>query len=212
MTTNDPGPGGDYPSGQPYSQPPIWQSGAHLPPPYPPPPTGPGKRSWFARHKVLTGLLALVALLVVLGGIGAAIGGQDPDPAGSKPITAATSSATSTPAATQETTPPPPPPVNSYGEPKASDFTLSVRTTSKECFGEAGCIVEYKVTAKYDGPELDPSKSYDVTYHVSGPEDGGQDDTFTVTGDSYELPLEQSAQTPSSGTRLRVKVTGVSES
>jgi hypothetical protein len=68
------------------------------PPPWlpPPPPEPPRRRPWVARHKVLTGLGALFALLVVLVVAGAADGGggqagngsaASSDPASSAPAT-----------------------------------------------------------------------------------------------------------------------------
>lgn len=189
------------------------------PPPWataPPVTPAPKQRSWFARHKILTGVLAVVGLLVVLGGIGAAVGGGS-NSSGKKPVAAATTQDTTEgtaldPSYTPPSSAPPAEESSEYGQPKASDFKLTIKTTSKQCFGTAGCLVEYKVTAAYSGPDLDPDKSYDVTYHVAGPQDGGQDDTFVVTGDDYEVPQGQSAQTPSSSTKLTVKVTDVSES
>ena len=60
---------------QPYGQATQW-----LQPPYPgqqpgyiPPPGRPPRESWIARHKVLTGLIAVIALFIV-GSIGAAAG------------------------------------------------------------------------------------------------------------------------------------------
>jgi len=44
---------------------------------YPPPPAPqPPKRPWVARHKILTAVLAIAGLFVVMGGIGAAVGGD----------------------------------------------------------------------------------------------------------------------------------------
>jgi hypothetical protein len=78
MSTNDPG---QYP-------PPPWAGQPAYPPPAPEPP----KRSWPARHKVLTAVLAVVGLFVVLGGIGAAIGPADTG-AEDKPVAAAATTA-----------------------------------------------------------------------------------------------------------------------
>ena len=64
--TNDPG-----------QTPPPWAGQ----PAYPPPAPEPSKKSWLARHKVLTAVLAVVGLLVVLSGIGAAIGPAEKDTA-----------------------------------------------------------------------------------------------------------------------------------
>lgn len=83
--------GPQQPAGQPgpYSQPgPYGQQGAYgQPGPYgaPVPPAAPPQRSWFARHKVLTGIGVLVALIVV----GSALGGGGEDTPAAAPTTTA---------------------------------------------------------------------------------------------------------------------------
>lgn len=109
-----------------------------------------------------------------------------------------------------ETTPPEP----AYRTPTKSDFVVSVRNTSKDCFGSAGCIIDYKVKASVKhGADLDPDQSYDVTFDVRGDEDGPITGTFTVqNGEVSSYDLEGVASTGSSGTKLTVKVTNVDES
>jgi hypothetical protein len=199
----------DAPSGQPYSPPP-WD---HLPPPSPAPGGGDGgggkKRNWFARHKILT-IIGGVFLLIVIAGV-AAGNSADPKPAVQKPITAPSmpplpseQRAADTSAAEEPT----PPPVT----PTAKDFKLSIKVLSKECLGDAGCNVEYRVNLKYVGTATLPDdSSYEVTYAVHGDESGPQTDTITTHGMEYEQPYENMASTPSSATKLTVKVTGVED-
>ncbi|GMA32625.1 DUF4352 domain-containing protein [Litorihabitans aurantiacus] len=94
-----PAPQGGHAPQQPYATPPGQQ------PPAPPAPQEPRKRSWFARHKILTGLGALVVLGVV-GGI-AGSGGDD-DGGGTTPSadTPATASADGEEAAPSDATEP----------------------------------------------------------------------------------------------------------
>ncbi|MFC6705213.1 DUF4352 domain-containing protein [Flexivirga alba] len=69
--------------------------------PYPPVPPGPApkKRNWFARHKILTGLFGLVAVIVIATAASSSGGSSDPQPttAASQP-TSATNDAAQHPA------------------------------------------------------------------------------------------------------------------
>lgn len=62
-------------------------TGQHPPVPGPPAPTPPSqKKSWFARHKILTGLFALVALVVVIQ-VATSGGSSDPAPGAAATVT-----------------------------------------------------------------------------------------------------------------------------
>jgi citronellol/citronellal dehydrogenase len=99
-----------------------------------------------------------------------------------------------------------------YVTPKASDFEVTLKILSKECFGSAGCNISFRPSLAIGIPtsSLDPTITYDVTYTVTGDESGPMIETFAVTGDQYTQPSENQASTPSSGTVLRAKVTAVS--
>jgi hypothetical protein len=71
----------------------TWQQPGY--PPAPPAPQ-PATKSWFARHKIITGLLALVLLGSVVGAMG---GGSDPQPSGSPAAPGAAAADASDPAA-----------------------------------------------------------------------------------------------------------------
>lgn len=98
-----------------------------------------------------------------------------------------------------------------YHEPTKADFLLTVKTTRKKCFGSAGCNVTYHIDLDYLGDELDPSKTYQITYEVSGVEDGPAINTLEITGDEYTYDENESGQTPSSSTKLKAKVTDIEE-
>ena len=230
---------------QPQSPPP-WESGPALPPPaaggaqqqpyasyYQPqpgpagqPPAQPQTGSWVARHKVLTALGAILAVFLVLGVIGAAVGaGSDgakktgvaaaqvttpPLPPVSSDQAAANSSAAgSTPTAdgVQETTPDAP----AGYEPTAVDFTLAFKVTSKQCFGDAGCSVEGRVDFKSVSKRVPDDASVLVTFEIRGAEDGAVTDSIEIEDGNYD-PAEEFFQTKSSGTKLSVVVTAVEES
>ncbi|PWD50739.1 DUF4352 domain-containing protein [Serinibacter arcticus] len=89
----------------------AWQGGQNGQPqqPFPPqqlppqPPVEPKRRSWFARHKVLTGLGALVVVGIVAGVAGGGGGGGDTDAAAPAPSTSETEPAATTEAAPEAT-------------------------------------------------------------------------------------------------------------
>lgn len=95
---------------------------------------------------------------------------------------------------------------------KASDLDLTVKTTSKQCFGSAGCNVEYKVKVAFAIP--DPGElagTYDVTYKISGDESGPIIETLTVYPDGKYDVNEGYASTKSKYVKLVAKVTDVEE-
>jgi hypothetical protein len=103
MTTNDPrDPYGSSPTPPP--MPPPWAG----PPGYGPTQPAPEQKSWLARHKVLTAVLAVLGVFVVLTGIGAAVGGGGTDPkavGSSAPSRTAKAPAPADPTTAAETTP-----------------------------------------------------------------------------------------------------------
>jgi len=102
-----------------------------------------------------------------------------------------------------------PPVVAKPYHPTKLDFQLKLKITQKKCFGSAGCLIEYHVDLAYAGAPLDDSDTWVVTYEVSGVEDGPAINTLEVTGDQMSYDETESAETPSSSTKLRVKVTDV---
>jgi hypothetical protein len=149
------------------------------------------------------GLAVLIALVVigsVAGGGGTKTTGTQP---GQQPAAIATTAVADTTPPTVATT--------LAAKPKASDFELTVKTLSKQCFGEAGCNITFRVEVAYGGPKLDPGTTWEVTYEIRGPEDGPQVNTLTVTGDQSSVDQEEMASTRSSSVKLRAVVTDVSE-
>ena len=96
----------------------------------------------------------------------------------------------------------------SYGEPKPEDFELTAKIVSRECFGSAGCNIDFRIETTYNGGALDPATTYEVLYEVHGVEDGPLIDTLEVTGDQV-ASNEENASTPSADTELTVKVTEI---
>lgn len=91
---------------------------------------------------------------------------------------------------------------------KASDLSLSVKITSKQCFGSAGCNVEYQIKAtllttdEFNAP-------CDVTYEVRGLEDPVTSTLTIVDSTTFRQDSWQFGQTSSSSKKLTAKVTEV---
>lgn len=93
------------------------------------------------------------------------------------------------------------------GKLTASDLKLTVKTTKKDCFGSAGCNVEYQIKASIANG-VQPGEC-DVTYQVNGLEDP-QIGTLNVHSDGqYEQDGFQYGQTSSSSKKLTAKITEV---
>ena len=169
---------------------------------------------WYQQKRFMAPL-ALVALFFAFS-VGVLVGDADPD------ISTETPAAASTPESTVATTPAEtpevedesePPPEPQYNEtPGRKDFELEVKTLEKTCFGSAGCHVTFRVKLGYTNTvfDLDPGKTYEVTYEVRGAEDPIIN-TLEVTGDSYSTDQEEFASTRSSDAVLSAVVTDVSE-
>jgi hypothetical protein len=95
--------------------------------------------------------------------------------------------------------------------PSTSDFKVKIKVVKKQCFGSAGCNVTYRIDPEYVGDDpLPTSGSTEVTYEVSGGEDGPAINTFTVddTGTAHFDETED-ASTSSQSKKLKAEVTEV---
>ena len=152
---------------QPYGESPYGQqhtTGTHPAPPGPPsqPPTPPRKRSWFARHKILTGIGAPFVLLVIVGV--ASSGGSKSTGSSSATSSSGTSNGTSSDGS--ET-------AAKIGTPVRDgkfEFTVTKMRCGVPSVGTEGleqaaqgqfCLVSLKVTNIGDKPQtLDASSQY----------------------------------------------------
>jgi hypothetical protein len=99
-----------------------------------------------------------------------------------------------------------------YADPTEDDFLVRLKTTQRQCFGSAGCNVTVEPSITYTGlDDLDPDKSYDITYQISGDESGPVIDTMQLTdGDTLHFHPSM-ISTASSYTDLSIKITDVEE-
>lgn len=120
----------------------------------------------------------------------------------------ASTSTSSTPDYTY--TPPPAPPKPTHDRLTKNDLNLVVRITSKQCFGTAGCNVEYKISVGWNGPAPDLGADYDVTYRVTGDDSGPIIDTLTVyRNGKYTEPYEGFMSTSNEAIKPSAFVTSV---
>lgn len=194
------------PEQPPAYQPPVMPGPSFQQPPPPWAPQPPKKKNR-ALPWILGIVGGIVGLCMILGVIGAIAGGDSTKTNGSgKPLTTATTAAedAATEAAPAATTP------KSSQKPKAADFKLTAKVTKKDCFGSAGCNVEFRVACTYSGPPLDDSTTWLVTYEINGVDDAPEVGSLELTGDTFSSE-EESVGTPSSKSKITLKVTDVEE-
>jgi hypothetical protein len=141
--------------------------------------------------KTVKRLLAVLALVGILGGFGVAavviIGNS------SKPQRTATS----------RTPPPPPPP----SVPKPKEFTIGVVVTDTICQPAGGCAYKYTIEPKYIGFHPLPETEFTVEYQVTGgnqPQPG----KFTVKGNQAQILKDVVVEGPP-GAKLQAVATQV---
>lgn len=89
----------------------------------------------------------------------------------------------------------------------AKDLTLTAKITQRQCFGSAGCNVQYTIRLAAGRKITD---AYTVTYTVHGFDDGDQVGTLDVADDgTYEQDPFMSGSVKSAKTKLVVKITEV---
>jgi len=186
-----------------------YQQYDYPPPAYPqqPPPQPPKKRHPL---RALIRIIAFAAAVLFTVGVAVAIVAAVVDSGGKAP-THATSSAPTTSAAPVVQPPVVEEPSPIYITPTTADFAIKLKILTKECFDSAGCVITYRpqLVENFDAGSTDPSVTYDVSYTVSGGQDGPIDDTLYATGDQYTEPMDGTAQTANSGVKLTARVTAV---
>lgn len=167
--------------------------------PPPPPATEPGPRRdltyWLWR---LVPVVAVVGLIV----IGLLLSGDDDNAGSNDPgSNAVQSTATSR---ERSTTDPP------RRDPLPTDFTIDVVVTDKQCFGSAGCNLEYEVDLNYVSSQpLDEDGSWTLIYEVTGDESGVQIKSLELRGDGQFTTRRETMSTTSSDVTPTAKVTRI---
>src|SRR5690554_6373880 len=99
-----------------------------------------------------------------------------------------------------------------YDDPEPADFSLAVKVLSKQCFGSAGCNVEFRIELTQENPDkfFDPDATYEITYEVKGGDDP-YINTLTVQGGTYQVQETEFISTPSGDSELRAEIVEISE-
>jgi hypothetical protein len=105
----------------------------------------------------------------------------------------------------------PSPTENPEAHPNKQTLKLTLRITSKQCFGSAGCNVEYRVAPVWTAtPGVDLDGDYDITYKVTGDDSGPILDTLTIySNGKYEVPFEGLMSTSSGAVHPTVTITRI---
>ncbi|GIE35881.1 hypothetical protein Ait01nite_089260 [Actinoplanes italicus] len=162
----------------------------------PPPPVQPRPWLWI-------GAVAL-ALVVGAGGTALAMSSSD-EPASRTEQAIATVDeqlAQPTPAAAGTTTAAPSPaPVET---PPVTAAKLSPQILDQECFGSAGCTVEFEIKLDWEGERVPLGTTWRVTYEVTGIEDGPMIGVFQLTHDRFDTVVRD-ADTKGPNAKIRIK-------
>jgi hypothetical protein len=193
---------------QPPFQPPPQQPQPMQQTPQPPPMQGkPPKPKRF-------GFLAMAITALISLGVGGAVIGSGDGTTTAEPQPTVTVTTTAPPDVVEGGSEPEPEPKPTAEKPaawnpKPKDFKLGIKVTKKECFGEAGCNILYKISLDYLGNQKLPAEgTTDITYQVDGAEDPIIG-TITLDGEGKFSANEESASTTSSSKKLTAKVTEV---
>jgi hypothetical protein len=174
-----------------------------LPQPPPAPPTSPPPKRDNSRRTVILTIAGIVLGLVILGSLFG-----DPEPTAPAPESAkvpTVQTATAEPAMTEPAVTSP-----SFDTPKLADFKLQVKELTRQRFGSAGDLVDYRVQlVQVRDRTYDPDKEYELTYRITGDESGPETQTMLIRGDEYEQ-YEGDASTRG-GVKVKATPTGIEE-
>jgi hypothetical protein len=185
-------------------------------PPIPPPPSTPSappaKRSFLANQWLRYGVVFILGL-----GIGGAVAtaGDETSAAGESPAPSSVSVAPTlspTPSSEPSPTPSPTPTTNPEPPLQRQDIELSLKTTEKQCFGSAGCLISVKIEVSVPAgivAAFPPDGQWDVTYQITGDESGPIIGTLSIYGNGKYDVNEENLSTKSENTPVRVKVLDV---
>ena len=182
--------------------PPAWQ------PPSQPPPKPPKGKPFYKRpwpYILVAALLLFGGCTIgVLGAIGSAV--DEAADTADVTIKQATPTTANQPDPIEE----PEPPTPHYDTPAKADFKLTVKELNRDRYGSAGDSVEYRVNlTQVRDRTYDPDKEYELTFKVSGIEDGSERHTMLVRGDEFE-PYEGFDSTRS-GVKITASILSIEE-
>ncbi|WP_055731190.1 hypothetical protein [Sciscionella sediminilitoris] len=150
-----------------------------------------------------TGAVALIAAIVVTAAIGNVLEQQQRS-TGTNPTTAPAAPVQNTAPTAPETTTPP-------VMPTAADFQIGLKTTSKQCFGSAGCSVVVQPELTYTGADsaIFDTQTCDITYRITGDSSGPMIETANGTGGMSYSVSPSSLSTASNSTVVHAEIQDV---
>jgi hypothetical protein len=170
-----------------------------FPPPLPPAPPAPKKNRTNAI--IIGSAAAVIAAVVATGIIVVQSGDGDSKPA----ATAASSVPAEDVLSAAEDEPEP-----TYADLTSADFTMKLRTTSRQCFGSAGCNLTVEPDLTYVGSgDIDPDAVYSITYEIRGDESGPVIATAELSNEASLNYRPSVISTASSGMKVSVEITDV---
>jgi hypothetical protein len=177
----------------------------------PTPAPAPATPWWKRKRFIIPGAVLVLAVIGSTMDKGSASETQTPPLVGSAASAMAAGASAGAAAASPK---PAPPAAPTYHTPKTSDYKVNAKITEKTCFGSAGCNVRVKTTLTIVGASaenLDPTKTYELTYEILGGSDGAIINTMEVTGTQYSGRDEEYFTIPTSGTKVTTRITDIEE-
>ncbi|MEH0587411.1 hypothetical protein QA942_26325 [Streptomyces sp. B21-106] len=175
------------------------------PPDFPPPlpAVSPAPKKSRTNLIIIGSAAAVIAAVVATGIVVVQASNDDAGPAATAPSGVPDEDVVS--AAADEPDPDP-----AYEQVDADSFTMKLRTTSRHCFGSAGCNVTVEPDLTYVGiGDIDPAAVYEITYEVRGDKSGPVIETAELSNQTSLNYTPTLISTASVGTKVSVEITGV---
>jgi|GEM_PF-5775999 len=160
---------------------------------------------------IVSGLIGLgIGVAGTLGAVALTTGlGTDDESVAEPNETTPTASQPATTPDSDEIQSTPSPEESSY-EPTVDDFDVETSIKEQRCFGSAGCNVTLRTEPVYIGTQT-PTGTWEVTYEISGTDDGPVIRTFEVIDDQVSFQDEARLSTPDQDAELQIEITDVRE-
>lgn len=179
------------------------------PPPMPdfqPAPEPPAPKKSRTNLVIIGAAAAVIAAIVATGVVVV----QSRDDTASKPAAAASASSATNKDAATKADDPDPYPGSTYDEVNIDSFTITLKTTKRQCFGSAGCNVTVEPELAYMGAgDIDPDATYEITYEIHGDESGPVIETAELSDQTSLNYTPSLIQTVSASKKVSVEITDV---
>lgn len=152
-----------------------------------------------------TGIIAVVALTFLAGCSASDDSEAGPSGTVTETVTVEASPETGNDSPDDESATEEEPAEEAVGEPQLKDFELRVKITDKQCFGSAGCSIDYDVIPAYTSSAGNfDDLTFDLTYEIKGDESGPIVGTLEFAEGQYTL---QDGSASTSGNQVELVAT-----